>query len=94
MAKITSKLQVTIPKAVADRLGIRPGDDLDWQVTGDTIRVTPTSRTRHRLPPELRLKLFDEATARQRARKSKATGEPVVDRGWKREDLYERGVAR
>jgi AbrB family looped-hinge helix DNA binding protein len=95
MARITSKLQVTIPKAIADKLGIKPGDDLDWQVAGDTMRVTPASRTRHRLPVELRLKLFDQATTRQRARNSRlARKKPSADRGWKREDLYERGRAR
>ena len=26
MARVTSKLQVTIPKAVAEQFGIRPGD--------------------------------------------------------------------
>jgi AbrB family looped-hinge helix DNA binding protein len=95
MAKITSKLQVTIPKAVAEKLGIKPGDELDWQVAGDTMRVTPVSRTRHRLPAELRLKLFDQATARQRARNSKvAAVKSTAVRGWKREDLYERGRTR
>lgn len=95
MAKVTSKLQVTIPKVIAEKLGIKPGDDLDWQVAGDTMRVTPANRTRHRLPVELRLKLFDRATARQRARNSElAKQKPAEDRGWKREDLYERGRAR
>jgi len=28
-AKVTSKLQVTVPKALAAQLGIRPGDDVD-----------------------------------------------------------------
>ncbi len=27
---MTSKLQVTIPKAVAEQFGIRPGDKIDW----------------------------------------------------------------
>ena len=95
MAKITSKLQVTIPKAVAEKLGIRPGDELDWQVAGDTMRVTPVTRARSRLPVDMRLKLFDQATMRQRDRSSKVTKrEMTAERGWKREDLYERGRAR
>jgi AbrB family looped-hinge helix DNA binding protein len=28
MAKVTSKLQLTLPKAIADRHGIRPGDEV------------------------------------------------------------------
>ena len=30
MSKVTSKLQVTVPKAAAERYGIRPGDAIDW----------------------------------------------------------------
>ncbi len=41
MAKVTSKLQVTVPKAIADRYGIRPGDEIEWVAAGDTIRVLP-----------------------------------------------------
>ncbi len=29
-ARITSKGQVTIPKAVRDRLGLRPGEEIDF----------------------------------------------------------------
>ena len=39
MAKVTSKLQVTVPKAIADRFGIRPGDDIEWRAEGNAIRV-------------------------------------------------------
>jgi len=31
MSKVTSKLQVTIPKAVAVKYGIRPGDQVRWE---------------------------------------------------------------
>ena len=30
MAKVTSKLQVTLPKALADQYGIEPGDEIGW----------------------------------------------------------------
>jgi AbrB family looped-hinge helix DNA binding protein len=39
MAKVTSKYQVTVPKAVADRYGIRTGDEIEWVAAGDIIRV-------------------------------------------------------
>ena len=39
MSRVTSKLQVTIPKAIAERHGIRPGVEVDWQSAGDVIRV-------------------------------------------------------
>jgi hypothetical protein len=39
-----------------------------------------------------RLRLFDQATARQRARETKRPAEPPArDRGWTREELYRRG---
>jgi len=30
MARVTTTLQVTFPKAVAEQFGIRPGDEVDW----------------------------------------------------------------
>jgi AbrB family looped-hinge helix DNA binding protein len=41
MSRVTSKLQVTVPKAIAERYGIRPGDEIDWVPAGDAIRVVP-----------------------------------------------------
>lgn len=97
MAKVTSKLQVTIPKSLADQYGIRPGDELDWVPAGEAIRVAPARRAAYEPDLETRLRLFDKATERQRERARKIsndgrlnTKEPV-DRGWKREDLYTRG---
>ena len=94
MAKVTSKLQVTIPKALAERYGIRPGDEIEWEAAGQFIRVVPASRHRLRLNVAERLALFDAATERQRLREARRpvpTG--VVDRGWTRDELYERGNA-
>ena len=34
MAKVTSELQITVPKTLAAELGIRPGDDIEWAVSG------------------------------------------------------------
>lgn len=94
MAKVTSKLQVTVPKAFAVQLGIRPGDDVDWTVSGDSLRVTPSKDRRQRLDLETRLRLFRQATDRQRRRRD-ARGTPTDgDRGWSREDLYDPGRTR
>jgi AbrB family looped-hinge helix DNA binding protein len=104
MAKVTSKLQLTVPKAIADRYGIRPGDDLDWVPTGDVIRVIPQNvqmRTQRMRSVEERVRLFREMLARQRRRE--ASPEKIasdserlwkpheIERGWRREDLYTRG---
>jgi AbrB family looped-hinge helix DNA binding protein len=94
MAKVTSKLQVTVPKAIAARYGIRPGDEIAWVPAGDAIRVVPAGR-QGVADPQWRLKLFDAATARQRRRQASRPRRRVRGgRGWTREDLYDRGRAR
>jgi len=91
---VTSKLQVTVPKALAERYGIRPGDEIEWLEGGDAIRVVPRARRRAAEPPEIRLQLFDQATRRQKRRESRrARSRPARDRGWTREELYTRGGA-
>lgn len=97
MAKVTSKLQVTIPKRIAEQYGIKPGDEVEFVPAGDVIRVLPPrQRLRSRLSPEERLRLFDAATARQREREKhmKLPDTAPAERGWKREDLYTRGKPR
>ncbi len=37
--KITSKGQVTIPQAVREQVGWRPGDDVDFVVTDGEVRI-------------------------------------------------------
>src|SRR5271157_3805781 len=105
MAKVTSKLQLTVPKAIADRYGIRPGDDLDWVPAGDAIRVIRSRQDKRlgRSIPE-RLALFDQATERQRRREANPETPEIptepgwkpheIERGWRREDLYTRGRSR
>jgi bifunctional DNA-binding transcriptional regulator/antitoxin component of YhaV-PrlF toxin-antitoxin module len=107
MPKVTSKLQLTVPKAIADQYSIRPGDNLEWIPAGDSIRVIPSNSRRkggHPRTVEERLELFDQATRRQRAREAspppaKASAEEALkpheaERGWRREDLYTRGRHR
>jgi AbrB family looped-hinge helix DNA binding protein len=93
MPKVTSKLQVTIPKALADRYGIRPGDEIEWQAAGTYIRVIPPGRGGLRLDAAERLRIFEAATARQRAREAERPLPPATERGWTREELYERDGA-
>jgi len=96
MAKVTSKLQVTVPKTIADQYGIRPGDEIEWVAAGETIRVIPPGRQAPSADLSLRLRLFDAATRRQEKRQAargvRAPGRP--GRGWTREGLYRRGRAR
>lgn len=95
MAKITSKLQVTVPKSVADQYQLKPGDDIVFEGAGDVIRVVPPGRQLPLADLETRLKLFDQALERQRLRQRRRRGKrATTDRGWTREELYERGRAR
>ena len=95
MAKVTSKLQVTVPKAIAAKYGIRPGDAIEWVPAGDAIRIVPAARHGRAADPRWRLKLFDAATERQRRRgTSRLRRRARAGRGWTREELYDRGRAR
>ena len=98
MAKVTSKLQVTIPKRIADEYGIAPGDEVEFLAAGDSIRLVPARRrpSEPRLALEERLRMFDEDTARQREREKgmKLPSGPPATRDWRRDDLYTRGKPR
>jgi len=95
MSKVTSKLQVTLPKAIADLYGIRPGDEIDWVPAGDSIRVMPVKRKPPSGEVRERLKRFRQATERQRRREAEqGPFAPLKERGWTREELYERGRPR
>jgi AbrB family looped-hinge helix DNA binding protein len=97
MAKVTSKLQVTIPKALAEQFGIQPGDEIEWSASADAIRLFPrgSGHTGEEDSIESRLRSFDQATQRQIERE---TSPPVRRRGrvrgWKREDLNDSGRSR
>jgi len=94
MAKVTSKLQVTVPKALADQYGIGPGDEIDWQPAGDAIRIVPRGKDTT-LDAAQRRRLFDLATERQRQRERlRPLAREEGPRDWTREDLYDRGSSR
>jgi AbrB family looped-hinge helix DNA binding protein len=95
MAKVTSKLQVTVPKALANQYGIRPGDEIEWEPAGDAIRIVPKARVA-RPDAALRRRLFDLATERQRQReRDRPLPREDGPRDWTREDLYyDRGSSR
>ena len=91
MAIVTSKLQVTIPKAVAEHVGIQPGDE-NWVPAGEAVRVVPAKNKRSCMQAHERLKRFDQATACQRDREATRPLEPAAERGWTRQELYDRGL--
>lgn len=98
MAKVTSKLQVTLPKRIADEYGIAPGDEIEFIAAGGSIRVVKSGRHATGQTTADRLALFDRATARQKARQRSAPRAAESGgrggRGWTRDGLYDRGRTR
>jgi AbrB family looped-hinge helix DNA binding protein len=103
MPKVTSKLQLTVPKAIADQYGIRPGDELKWIPAGDCIRVELVRRkakSGQELTTKEKLALFDANTKwldeiqADQLKQSRAKGTRLTreTRGWTREELYEERV--
>lgn len=108
MPKVTSKLQLTVPKKIADH-GIRPGDELDWIPVGESIRVELVrlrgkAKAGQELTTDEKLALFDANTKwldelqtdQLKEAKAKCTRTTPENRGWTREELYEdeRGLPR
>jgi len=104
---VTSKLQLTVPKAIADQYGIRPGDELEWIPAGESIRVElmrHKAKAGHELTTDERLALFDSNTKwldevqaeELNEAKAKGTRTTRETRGWTREELYDddRGLSR
>ena len=91
MSKLTSKYQLTLPKALAQRAGYKPGDEIECDSAGGVIRI------RHKADDSFsqsrsitdRLVLFDLATERQAHRQLSRDRTHDSTRGWTREDLYE-----
>ena len=92
MGRVNSKLQVTIPKALADRYGIRPGDHIRFEEACEVLRVVPVdTRTRTKTQDvSAGPARFDAATAWQRARKANQPAHRASARGWDRESRYAR----
>lgn len=90
MSKVTSKYQVSIPKALAQKVGIRVGDELTWEDAAGSLRARVAGTSKARFSVEEKLRLFDAATLRQAARDRRRRLPRSKDRGWTREDLYTR----
>jgi len=42
--KVTTKGQVTIPQEIRERLGIGPGAEVEFEIEGKTVKITPTKK--------------------------------------------------
>ncbi len=95
MSKVTSKLQVTIPKSVAEQYGIEPGTEVTFEAAGDAIRVRVAGQPAEMDDLEWKLRSFDAASKRQKARDRRWVTVQATGRGWTREELYGgRGASR
>ncbi len=94
MAKVTGKFQITLPKALVDRCGIRVGDELELRPIGRSIQIDRRSVPDATRLRQERLTHFDRATTRQRSRQATGSAVPARSRGWTREALYVRGRTR
>ena len=94
MTRVTGKFQITLPKRLVDAFGIRVGDEVELVAAGDSISIVPAKAVRSGLSTQERLRLFDEATQRMNAGARKKKLPPASDRGWAREELYNRGRPR
>ena len=95
MSRITSKLQVTVPKRIADQFGLVPGAEVTFTPAGGVIVLHPSRARADGLTREERLALFDAATLRLHTKVAPLSAPAgPTDRGWTREDLYDRAGPR
>ena len=94
MTRVTGKFQITLPKRLVDAFGICVGDEVELVAAGDGIRIVPANAVRPGLSTQERLRLFDEAKLRIAASVKEKKLPAASDRGWTREELYDRGRTR
>lgn len=94
MTRVTGKFQITLPKRLVEAFGIRVGDEVELVAAGDAIRIVPATAIRSGLSTEDRLRLFDDVTRRINTSQKDRIADAPADRGWTREELYDRGRSR
>lgn len=98
MTRVTGKFQITLPKRLVDTYGIHVGDEVELVAAGDVIAIVLPGAAKPMLSVEERLRLFDESRERQRQRERERGPLPAPsdpeDRGWTRDELYDRGRPR
>lgn len=70
---ITVKYQTTVPKEIREKLGVGPSDMLHWDMEGDHVRVTASSRAFLDLRGSFKVGPGDPVQDVQRARKLMGT---------------------
>lgn len=94
MPKVTSKLQITLPKRIAEQYGIKPGDVIEFVPRAGGIQIVPAGAgSEPKLSPEERVRLFRESMKRADRRADALGVEPKnneSERDFTREALYTR----
>ena len=94
MSKVSSKYQVTLPRALARAHQIVPGEEVIFEEAGSALYLRREQKGSGAVRVDCleRLKRFDLASARQESRNQTwtPTVAPVSDRGGTREELYQR----
>jgi bifunctional DNA-binding transcriptional regulator/antitoxin component of YhaV-PrlF toxin-antitoxin module len=94
-ARVNSNLELPIPKSIAERYGILPGDELEVLPGSDSFRVIPLRHAESGESAEVGLGRFREMLNRYDDTADKRPAPASEDRGWRREDLYKnRGLPR
>lgn len=44
LSRLTSKSQTTVPKPVREKLGLSPGDTVEYEIDGDDVRLRKLER--------------------------------------------------
>src|SRR3982750_2237306 len=77
---LTRKGQVTIPKPLRDRLGLRLGDRIFFQLRGEEIVLKPVHRTildlQGSIQPKTRPEAFDDVRRQVAVARGRARAEP------------------
>ena len=95
MVRVNSNLELPIPRAIAERYGIRPGDELEVLPANDSIRVIPVRHEKSQESVAARLDRFREMLRQYDETADKRPAFAWDQRGWHREDLYQdRGFPR
>jgi len=95
MSKVSSKYQITLPRDLARSHRISPGEEVVFEEAGSALylrRGAQDGKDINASDPQ-RVRYFDQASQRQaeRDRAHVDSSSSSADRGWTRDELYQRG---
>ena len=97
MSKVSSKYQITLPRALARSHRISPGEEVVFEEVGSALYLRRGGQRSDAAKVSVleRVDSFDQASQRQESRNRAVSGalKPTqdLDRGWTRDELYQRG---